>query len=245
MQTVKRWIPNIITLGNLTFGMLACWLATGKIPESLTEDFSFLDRWFYVAPALCIFAAAIMDFLDGMVARILHVNSELGKQLDSLADVVSFGVAPGFIIIGYDFLGEYSFLGLLIGVFAAIRLAKFNIDTRQSESFLGLPVPSTGMIIASLPFVKPFGLLGFLVNPYVVFALILLLCGLMVSELPLLALKFKNYSLKHNFYRYLILVASAVILLIFGIQGITLIILVYVGISILNKFLNQKPALKN
>lgn len=240
MQTVKRWIPNIITLGNLTFGMLACWLATGKVPENLTEDFSIIDKWFYVAPALCIFAAAIMDFLDGMVARLLHVSSELGKQLDSLADVVSFGVAPAFIIIGYDFLGEYSFLGLLIGVFSAIRLAKFNIDTRQSESFLGLPVPSTGMIIASLPFVKPYGMLGFLVNPVVVFILIILLCGLMVSELPLLALKFKNYGLKDNLYRYLVLLASAIILIIFGIQGITLVILVYVMISVLNKFSNRK-----
>jgi len=233
MNVIKKWIPNIITLGNLTFGMLACWIAAKNIPDYLNEDYSVYDKWLYVSPALCIFGAAILDFFDGFAARLLKVHSELGKQLDSLADVVSFGVAPAFIIMGYRLMGDYSGFGLLIGVFACVRLAKFNIDTRQSESFLGLPVPSTGMIIAALPFVDREGPLAFLINPWVVSSLVIILCLLMVSELPLLALKFKNYSIKDNIYRYLVLLFGLICILSFGFQGLPLVILGYVLFSII------------
>lgn len=171
--------------------------------------------------------------MDGFVARLLKVQSELGKQLDSLADVVSFGVAPSFILLSYNFLGEFSPAGLLIGIFACVRLAKFNIDTRQSDSFLGLPVPSTGMIIASLPFVDKEGPLAFLLNQWVVGGLVVVLCALMVSEIPLLAMKFKNFTLKDNIYRYAVIVLGAALLIILGIQSLTLIILGYVLISVI------------
>ena len=239
MDAIKRWIPNIITLGNLTCGMLACWIVP-QIDFHLSGFLSYRQEYFspeflaYVAPSLFIFGAAIFDFLDGLAARLLNVHSELGKQLDSLADVVSFGVAPSFIIIGYNLMGnDYSVFGLFIGIFACIRLAKFNIDTRQSDSFLGLPVPSTGIVIASLPLIDKSGPLAFMVNPWFVAGLVVLLCILMVSELPLLALKFKNYSLKDNVYRYLVLLIGLVSLVVFQFQGLPLVILGYVLVSLI------------
>ena len=232
MNAIKKWIPNIITLGNLTCGMVACWMA---ILTPLRLGFGSLpfDQYWYFYPSLYIFGAAILDFFDGLAARLLKVNSELGKQLDSLADVVSFGVAPSFIILGYGLMGEYSFLGFLIGIFACIRLAKFNIDTRQSDSFLGLPVPSTGIVIASLPFIDKAGRLAFMLNPWVVAGLVVLLCILMVSELPLLALKFKNYTLKDNVYRYLVLLIGLLAIAFFQFQGLPLVILGYVLVSLI------------
>ena len=235
MNSIKKWIPNIITLGNLTCGMLACWFAAQIKPKELNYEFLWYDVTQYTASSFLVFFAAILDFFDGLAARLLKVHSELGKQLDSLADVVSFGVAPSFIILGYGLMGEYSLLGLFIGIFACIRLAKFNIDTRQSESFLGLPVPSTGIVIASLPFIDKNGPLSFMLNPWMVAGLVVLLCILMVSELPLLALKFKNYSLKDNFYRYLVLLIGLLALILFQFQGLPLVILGYVLVSLIAK----------
>ncbi len=226
MKTIKNWIPNIITLGNLTCGMLACYIAVWLGSQ---VDYKY---WYFI-PSIWIFGAAVLDFFDGFAARVLKVHSELGEQLDSLADMVSFGVAPALIIMGDNMIGEYSYLGFLIGIFACIRLAKFNIDTRQSDSFLGLPVPSVGLVIAALPFVDKSGPLAFMVNPWVVAGLVVVLCLLMISEIPLLALKFKTFGLKENFYRYAVIVMGAAILIIFKIQGLPLVILGYVLISLM------------
>ena len=125
------------------------------------------------------------------------------------------------------------FIGFFITLGACYRLAKFNIDTRQSDSFLGLPVPSTGIVIASLPLIDKSGPLAFMVNPWFVAGLVVLLCILMVSELPLLALKFKNYSLKDNVYRYLVLLIGLVSLVVFQFQGLPLVILGYVLVSLI------------
>lgn len=239
MIDFKKWIPNTITLANLGCGMVACWIAARNMPEFLHDEYFMGNKWLLVAPSLFIFAAAIFDFLDGLAARILNVNSDLGKQLDSLADVVSFGVAPSFIIIAYDFMGDYSVFGLFLGVFSAIRLAKFNNDTRQTDSFLGLPVPSAGLTIASLPFIDKSGMLAFLVNPWAIAIHIILLCLLMISEIPLLALKFKNFNFKENIYRYIILFIGAAMLISFGFQSIYIIILSYVVVSLISvKFSN-------
>jgi len=240
MNAIKNWIPNSITLGNLLCGMLACWFAASLIPALLLSPDSTDHSWSMVLPSLLIFGAAILDFIDGFVARMLKVNSELGKQLDSLADVVSFGVAPSFIIVGYNLLGDYSFFGFFLGIFACVRLAKFNIDTRQSDSFLGLPVPSMGMVIAALPFVNKSGPLAFLLNPVVIAFLIVILCGLMVSELPLLALKFKTFGLRDNVYRYLVLGIGIVSLLVFGFQGLPLVIFGYVLVSAVSRWIPVK-----
>ncbi len=237
MIRILKWIPNGITLGNLTCGMLACYMAAANSSVNISPNFKIeaSKDWHYLAPSLLIFAAAVLDFLDGLAARLLNVYSELGKQLDSLADLVSFGVAPSFIIISYNLAGNYlySFAGLFIGIFACIRLAKFNLDTRQHNSFLGLPVPSVGMIVASLLFIDCHGPLAFLINPWVVLGLIMILCLLMVSELPLLALKFKTYGLKENLGRYLVLGLGLAIFIGFRFQGLPLIILAYVLVSLL------------
>ncbi len=239
INTFKKWIPNCITLGNLTCGMLACYMAVSQnlINSDANPMVEGFKNWSYLAPAILIFCAALLDFFDGLAARLLNVHSELGKQLDSLADMVSFGVAPSFIILSYNLAGNYlfSFSGLLIGLFACIRLAKFNIDTRQSNSFLGLPVPSVGLIIASLLFIDSTSSLSFLIKPAMVLSLILLLCILMVSELPLLALKFKTYGLKGNLGRYLVLGLGLTLFICFQFQGIPLIILGYVLVSLFVK----------
>lgn len=232
MTEIKKWIPNIITLANLGCGMIACWIAARNIPDFLQSG-NISDKWLLVAPSLFIFAASLFDFLDGFAARILKVNSELGKQLDSLADVVSFGLAPSFIIIAYGFMGDYSAFGLLLGIFSAIRLAKFNTDTRQSDTFLGLPVPSAGLIVASLPFIETNGVLSFMINPWFVAALISIMCLLMISEIPLLALKFKNFGIKENIFRYAVLLIGAVSLITLGFKGISISILGYVFVSLI------------
>lgn len=233
MTDIKKWIPNIITLSNLGCGMIACWIAARNIPDFLQNESQIENKWLMVSPSLFIFAAAIFDFLDGLAARLLNVSSDLGKQLDSLADIVSFGIAPSFIIIAYSYLGDYSAFGLFLGIFAAIRLAKFNNDTRQSDSFLGLPVPSAGLIIASLPFIDNTDVLAFLHNFWVMAILIIALCLLMISEIPLLALKFKNLNLKDNIFRYILLLIATVLLIFFGFQSISLIIFSYILISII------------
>ncbi len=236
MQHIRAWIPNLFTLGNLICGMLSCWYAVMQAGLIITPEFSLADKqWSDYLPSLFIFGAAFLDFCDGFVARLLKVSSELGKQLDSLADVVSFGVAPSFILISYGWLGNSSYLGFAIGVFACVRLAKFNIDTRQGESFLGLPVPAVGILIAALPFIKLNGNLGFLLEFWPILILTAILCFLMVSEIPMLALKFKNFYVKENIWRYLVLLVSLLLLLIFKMEGLPLIILSYVLISALQR----------
>jgi len=141
MNEIKRNVPNLITLGNLTCGLLSIVLAfEGKLEVA----------------AAFIFFGAILDFFDGFASRLLNVSSEIGKQLDSMADMVTFGVAPGIII--YKLISEsnnhYEFLvyaAFILPIFSSIRLAKFNIDSRQTSSFIGLPVPAAAIFIASLP----------------------------------------------------------------------------------------------
>ena len=141
MNAIKRNVPNLITLGNLTCGLLSIVLAfEGKLEVA----------------AAFIFFGSILDFFDGFASRLLNVSSEIGKQLDSMADMVTFGVAPGIII--YKLISEsnnhYEFLvyaAFILPIFSAIRLAKFNIDSRQTSSFIGLPVPAAAIFIASLP----------------------------------------------------------------------------------------------
>ncbi len=190
------------------------------------------------AGAYFIFIAAIFDFLDGFVARILKVHSEIGKQLDSLADLVTFGVLPAFIIFAMlqqvtD--NEYlPFIALLIGIFSALRLAKFNIDTRQSERFIGVPTPANALLLSTLPFfIIQFPTLGNqLATPISLVILSLIMSFLLVAELPLIALKFKNYSIADNLFRYLTLLIGIICLVFFGIAGIPIVIISYIALSV-------------
>lgn len=230
---MKKHIPNAITCLNLFSGCLALY-------------FAFKGELVYTAYFVGI--AAVLDFLDGMVARVLGAYSEIGKQLDSLADMVSFGVVPGtvmFILLqrtGDHFLGLpieiTAFSGFLITIFSALRLAKFNIDTRQTTSFIGLPTPACTMFVASLPLILEHGDLmhyAIILNPWVLIILIVLLSYLLVAELPLFALKFKNLSWQDNSVRFIFLILSVILVALLNFAAIPLIIVLYILLSIIKK----------
>jgi CDP-diacylglycerol--serine O-phosphatidyltransferase len=151
----------------------------------------------YTGVFIFVALAAVFDFLDGLAARALHAYSDLGKELDSLSDVVSFGVAPGCLV--YSFLASYAdgtglpFIAFLLPIFAALRLAKFNIDTRQTSSFLGLPVPSMGLFwVSFIPSIYLFTQSYSPLTLVIVVALVIVFSALMVSEIPMFSLKFKS-----------------------------------------------------
>jgi CDP-diacylglycerol---serine O-phosphatidyltransferase len=238
MRLLKH-LPNFITCLNLLCGCLAILMV-------------FESELIYAS--YFIGTAAGLDFLDGFAARSLKAYSEIGKQLDSLADMVSFGAAPGFIM--YSLLrtsaiqhvfhnNNFNFYLLMIvfiiPVFSALRLAKFNIDTRQTDSFIGLPTPANAIFIASLPLILAFQPLIFdcrivtLFNPYVLIGFSILMSFLLVSELPLFALKFKNMKWNDNKPQFIFLILSLLMLIIFRFIAIPLIVFLYIIISILSK----------
>lgn len=201
--------------------------------------------------SLFIGLAAVVDFLDGFVARLFKASSEMGKQLDSLADLVSFGVAPALII--YQFLRlsfaqeegglDVSLLWLIpafvLPCAAAWRLARFNLDNSQSFSFKGMPVPAVGLFVASLPLiywnVNEQSIRNLLLNKWFLYGLIFVLSWLMVSTLPLMALKFKDFSLKNNLPKYLLVVIAIAAIVILKWLAAPVILLAYVLISLLFK----------
>jgi len=230
---IKKHIPNTLTSLNLLSGMLGIYY--------VLEGYVHYGAYF-------IFIAAGFDFLDGFAARMLKVKSEIGKELDSLADLVTFGVLPSFIlfqmIISKTTLEFLPFFVFIVGLFSAIRLAKFNVDTRQSERFIGVPTPANALLISTLPFMAVTfpGLYTFIYQPYVLMGLALLMSFLLVSELPLIALKFKNFSIKDNAYRYLTLLVGLACLIGFGLGGIPIVIIVYIVLSVLEGLMNKNEA---
>jgi len=250
MIQIKRLIPNLLTAGNLVGGILAIIFSiTGKI------------EW---AP-YCIFTSAIFDFLDGFVARLLKVQSELGKQLDSLADMVTFGVAPGIMVMvmlsswlpsqhSFSFLSfenntELMGFGFIIPVFALFRLAKFNLDTRQTSSFIGLPTPAMTLFFAAIPILVISGsqsdvvweqnLASILINPYFLITSTVLLSIMMVVELPLFALKFKGFKWKGNQLRFIFLTISIGLFATLFFWSIPIIIILYLFLSIINNLIHK------
>jgi CDP-diacylglycerol---serine O-phosphatidyltransferase len=218
-----KQIPNLFTLLNLVFGCIAIVyiLQTGQsIVYVESEGFTSWDLPEKIAiGSFFIFAAGLVDFLDGFIARLFKASSEMGKQLDSLADVVSFGVAPGLILyqmLRISFAKEadgldVSFAALLpaflVPCAGAWRLAKFNLDTEQKYSFKGVPIPAAGITIASLPLIAHYQQFNFqevLFNQWLIYGIIILLSFLMVSSIPLLSLKFKDASLKNNLPKYIL-----------------------------------------
>lgn len=251
--TMKQ-IPNLFTLLNLVFGCLAIvfTLQNGIMITVNAEgtELLYIPEKIWMA-SLFIGIAALVDFLDGFVARLFKASSEMGKQLDSLADLVSFGVAPGLIL--YQFLRlsfaqhpgglDVSLLWLLPAFLlpgaAAWRLARFNLDTSQSYSFKGMPVPAVGLFVASLPLiywnVNDESIRTLLLNKWFLYGLILALSWLMVSTLPLMALKFKDFSVKNNLPKYLLVVITIAALLLLKWLAVPVIVLAYVLISLLFK----------
>lgn len=209
--------------------------------------------------SVCILLGAFLDFFDGFFARLLKVNSNMGKQLDSLADLVTFGVAPSVTVFQLLFLidkGSFynpfledgintytnyylPYIAFLIPVFSAYRLAKFNIDTRQSDTFIGLPTPANALFFISIPFLMEYqkdGLITtFITQTETIICCIILFCGLMISELKLIALKFKTKSWSENKFRYILIILSTALLLLFRFEAVPIILLLYMILSLINK----------
>lgn len=234
-----RHIPNIITSLNLLSGTLS-------IVSAWNGDLNGAAYW--------ILLAAVFDFADGFSARLLGAYSAMGKELDSLADVVSFGVAPSFILFhlcrqacersGTESFGSFSsgwwlcLPAMLPAVFAGLRLAKFNIDDRQTSSFIGLPTPAFALFVCALPFVSSSGYFfaSWLSLLPVLWGIIVVFCFLMVSRVPMFALKFTSYQIADNKLRYFFLAVSLALLFVYAWVGLVWVILLYVLISILTGF---------
>lgn len=182
-----------------------------------------------------IWAGGLFDFFDGFAARILKKFSPIGKDLDSLADLVTFCFLPASIL--YALIDQSStiswlpYFGYLLTLFGALRLAKFNNDTRQSEHFYGLPVPASGIFVSVFPFISTVGFNDFFTSGYTLIGISLLLSTMMVSDIKLMSLKFKDISFKANWSRYLLIIISIILLAIFKIIAFPIIIIVYVVLS--------------
>ncbi len=245
---MKKHIPNLLTLGNLLSGTIAILFA-------LKGD--------YLYTAILVVLGIGFDFFDGFVARLLGVQGELGKQLDSLADMVTSGVVPGIVMLqlfvnvlntdAISYIGVDScdggtgsvlpYLGLLLTLGACYRLAKFNIDTRQTTSFIGLPTPAMSLFVVFLPLILEYAPQSFFVdlinNKYFLIIVTIGLSFLMNAELPLFSLKFKDYSFGKNKLKYSFLLLSVIMLVVLKVVAVPLIILMYVAFSILNNSLSK------
>jgi len=227
-KRVSKHVPNAITCANLFSGCIGI-------------VFAFQENLIFASYAL--FLAAIFDFFDGFASRVLKSFSGIGKDLDSLADMVSFGVLPAAIM--YELFLQtpqiprvsswLNFIAFLIAVFSMLRLAKFNNDTRQAESFIGLPTPANAILIASFPFIleRHPAFSQYVLNPYALAAFVVVMCGLLVAEIPMMSLKFKNSDFNKNIYRYLLLLFSAILILFFKFAAVPVIIIMYIGLSII------------
>ncbi len=260
-MNIKKHIPNTITCGNLVCGCLAIiQIFNGNL----------------VLAAYLVGLAAILDFFDGFAARLLKVSSPIGKDLDSLADMVTFGVVPGLMMyklihIGalqtyaaehpesdpgmsvfdaLSFTTPLSYFALLIPVFSALRLAKFNNDTRQIDSFIGLPTPANAILICSLPLLLNIksgfaesvlyaGLVSYLHNTKFLVVLCVVMSVLLVVELPLIAIKFKSFGWKGNEVRYVFLILAVSLVAIFQLAGVPLVIIAYLVVSLINNLIKR------
>ena len=244
-MSMKKHIPNLLTLGNLFCGTIATIFAV---------------QGNFTTTAIFVVAGIVFDFFDGFAARILNVSGELGKQLDSLADMVTSGVVPGIVMFQLLFSVDFysgrnieqtimwkgfkietlQFLGLILTLGACYRLAKFNIDTRQTDSFIGLPTPAMSLFVISLPLIIEYSDYSFItdliLNKYFLIAVTLALTFLMNAELPLFSLKFKNYNFKKNIVKYIFLLISLGLIIVLPIMAIPLIIILYVLISIIDNY---------
>lgn len=240
------FVPNLLTITNLLCGAVGLFFAFNARTD--------------VAFALMV-AGAFFDFFDGFAARLLKVSSELGKQLDSLADLVTFGLLPAAMVFSYQYNAATNSAGdfqsfnliqwgivispLLIVVFSALRLAKFNIDYRQADTFIGLPTPANALFFASICYVATNvndSILTLVINPFVLFVLTLLFSFLLIAELPLFSLKFKTLAIKANLIRYVFLLISIVVIIFMKIQGIALVILIYIFMSIVSRIVSRNKS---
>nr|WP_321223032.1 CDP-alcohol phosphatidyltransferase family protein [uncultured Psychroserpens sp.] len=246
-MSIKKYIPNLVTLLNLFCGSIAVIFAVHNN---------------FVATALFVFLGIFFDFFDGLLARKLNVQSPLGVQLDSLADMVTSGLVPGIVMFKLisistnspeiETLNDWAtnstwsihiswlaLIGLFITLASCYRLAKFNLDEDQQTYFKGLPTPANTLLIISLPLIIEFQNSSFatnlILNQWFLIALTILSCYLLNSKIKLFALKFKDYSFANNKFRYALIIATAALLAIFHFMAIPLIILLYILLSLIKK----------
>ena len=229
---MKKHIPNTITCCNLISGCIATWFA-------FQSD--------YRMALLFIVIGAVFDFFDGMSARLLHVSSNIGKELDSLADDITFGFAPSAIVFSYlcsfhIHLIILPFLAFVMAAFSALRLAKFNLDERQALGFIGLSTPANALFWGSL--IVGLHQSGFFFEglEWVILAGVFISCYLLVAEIPMFALKFKHWGWKGNEIKYIFILSCVPILLLLGIIGLAVIIAWYVILSVATNKSAKKPA---
>ncbi|MEO9954947.1 CDP-alcohol phosphatidyltransferase family protein [Nonlabens sp.] len=248
---MKNWVPNIITLLNLLCGCI------GAI-------YAFNDE--LILAGIFVAAGIFFDFFDGLAARLLHVSSELGKQLDSLADMVTSGLVPGIVmyqmlsdaignniiqlngnqLIGNHELFNYTWipiLGFLITLGSCYRLAKFNIDTRQTDSFIGVPTPANAILIISLGIIAQDYNAGWvteaLTNPYVLTIITIFSVYILNAELPLFALKFKSFGWKGNEIRWIFIALCITLIGTLQIYAVPCIIVIYILMSVVNNVMKR------
>lgn len=230
---IKNQIPNALTCCNLLSGCLS-------VVSSFDGNLEIAFYW--------VLAGLVFDFADGFSARLLSASSPIGKELDSLADCITFGLAPACFLIPFlktsayiDQFSAITYAPFLITIFSAVRLARFNIDTRQTDSFIGLPTPANAIFSFSIPTLFEKAAYFVTLDPIFSLLIILLQSYLMNAAIPLIALKFKNYTWADNKNRYFIMAVSIVAVLILGIQlSIPVIILVYVLVSVVANSLQKR-----
>ena len=222
-------VPNLITLCNLLSGCVAIYMAF-----HLDVEFGPLTglHWCWIAIA----AAAVFDFCDGATARLIKADSEIGKELDSLSDLVSFGVAPGMmilnLILGYSMHPWLCFAALLIPLLGAYRLAKFNVDTTQTTSFRGLPIPANAIFwIGLAAWIGRYGYPG----TAAMVLLIIVMSSMMVCNMRMFSLKFKNFDWHENFRRYILILAAICFVIVWQVSGFVWVIALYIFISALGR----------
>lgn len=248
-MAIKSFIPNFVTLLNLLCGSIAVLFAVNNL---------------FVAAAVFVFLGIFFDFFDGLLARKLNVQSEIGLQLDSLADMVTSGLVPGIVMfklisLSIDdsafltgstdwnsmlHLGDFKFapialIGFLVTLGSAYRLAKFNVDEEQQSYFKGLPTPANALLILSLPLIMEFQnndlINSIILNTWFLIPLAIASCYILNAPVKLFALKFKDWSFKNNAIRYLFILLCVVLLIVFQFAAIPLIILLYILMSLFSK----------
>lgn len=247
-----KQIPNIFTLFNMVFGCMAIVFALQTnaviiyLNNQFNSSFNIPEKLSWAA--ICILIAAVIDFLDGFVARLLKATSAMGKQLDSLCDVVSFGVAPSVILYqllkfsyareenGLDVSIAWLVPSFILACAAAYRLARFNLDTDQQFSFKGVPVPAVGIVIASFPLILHFNYINsintLIINKWFLYAVILLLSYLMLSNHRMMSLKFADFTFKENLQKIILLIVAIVAALFLQWIAVPVVFIVYVLLSL-------------
>lgn len=246
-----KQLPNIFTLLNLFFGCVAIVyiLQNGFLSANNEEGevMLMLPEKIYWA-SVFIGIAAVIDFMDGLVARLLNVNTDMGKELDSLADLVSFGVAPAMIVYqflrlsyaqqenGLDISALWLLPAFIIPCAGAYRLGRFNLDKEQSYGFKGVPIPAAGLLIASFPLIYWYSNLPFaislLLNTWFWYTLIAVVACLMVSRLPMIALKFRELSIKNDFPKFLLIIVAIVAGIFLQWMAVPVVFVAYVALSL-------------